>query len=407
MPRFLTAFVLLLSLAAAASPAQARSHIALVVDNAASLGGGATASRARDIATALERMSYTVRMSQGTDAAGLRQLIQAFRTDTKESEVALFYYRGPALSAGGHNLLVPRGTPAGRPLDETAIAMAEIEAAMTASKANVVLLDPSTDDAALETLVRQQPDRSLALAAFAPQPRFLIASAAIPGQPRHDRASAFSEALAVELANPDFNWGTLAQNLRWQTFQRSRGAQVPMILNRLESAVQVAALGSDAVAPGLPGRALSPTERRAFIVQVQNELKQRSCHSGDPDGDAATAGRGLAELLRTRNDAPRLDLASATPAEYEAWLEWLRGTNGQLCEPASPPVRAKRPIAKPQVEAPPAKTQRAERPVQRRVERQDPPPRSPPVVRREPSGGGGGRSSGGGSGGGSIRIPSF
>jgi hypothetical protein len=426
MSRFFALIATLLTALLAAAPdALARSHVALVIDNAETPATPAAATRAQEIVRSLERMSYVVTHANGADAASLRRLLGQFRTSTEGAEVALFYFSGPALSVAGRNLLVGRGAAPERAIEEQAVPVAEIEAGMKASKANVVVLEAGDQVARLAEIVRQRPDRSLALSPISPRPGFLFASAAPPGRFHAAKPGVFTEALAAELANRDFNWGTLAANLRWQTFQRSHGAQVPLILSGLSGPVRVAAAGGDLPLPTLPGRALSAAERERLIAEVQRELKARQCHEAEPNGDANAAAGGLAALGKVRKDAPRLDVASATRDDYEAWLKWLRGTEGRLCPPAAPvpavvppPARQKKaPVATPQREEPPARQQRASpppEPKQRRVERAEPaprrsPPPSPPVVRRESSGGGGGARSGGGGGGGgpTIRVPSF
>ncbi|MEZ5857257.1 MAG: hypothetical protein R3D67_21920 [Hyphomicrobiaceae bacterium] len=413
----LTCLSLLTAWLGLAGPASARSHVALVIDNAPAVAAGSAGDKVALFARSLERLSYGVTLAKARDNADLRRLLAKFATDAKGAEVAVFYFKGPAIHDNGRNLLLAPDHARSTRMDDMAVAVAEIEALLTASKANVLLIDPNTPDRTANTLVGASADRTFTLSRFKSRPGLLIASAnSASSDLRLGEANVFSNALTSVASHSEFDWNAFATKLRWETFQRSRGGQVPMILNGLSSPVKMAALGDTKVPLTLPAPKMTDSLRTGLITQVETELKARACHAGAVDGDAAAAARSLELLSRQRQDAPKLDIASATPDEYEIWLDWLRSTRGHLCAPDAPvtvPPPASRPnVAKPEPDEPPARrrTRRAtprEDPPERkrRAEREDRPSRrEAPVRRRNNDGGGGG---GGGGRGPSIRIPSF
>ncbi len=411
--RFCAQLAALVAMLAAllAMPALATTHVALVVDTSpfSQVGGP---SRPRDIARSLEQKSYRVILAEGADTARLRQVLAEFRASASTAEVAVFYYHGRALTLGGRNHLVATSSGPDA-IDSATVPLDEIASQMTAAQANIVMLETGHPDAQLAQLATQRPDISIALAELQARPRFLVASALVPGQrPGPGSKGVFSDALVSQLANGDDNWLALAESVRWDTFQRSKGAEVPFVLSSLQSPVRLLPPGAAAV----PQRQLSPADRTVLVRRLQQRLKSRACHEPDIDGDVATVSRELEAMRKLRTDIPPLDLESANEGEWTAWLQWLEGATGRLCAPLEPEVAATVPpaLAPPVIPkaAPPrtppqsAPESPRERPRARPVRVAPPPPqRRAPVVQRErprpaPARGGGG-------GGGTPRIPAF
>lgn len=397
-----------------AMPAMATTHVALVVDTSPVAQAGGT-SRPREIARSLEQKNYRVILAEGADSTRLRQVLAEFRDSASAAEVAVFYYHGRALTLGGRNHLVATSTGAGG-IEAATVPLDEIASQMTAAQANIVMLETGHPDAQLAQLATQRSDISIALAELQPRPRFLVASALVPGQrPGPGSKGVFSDALVSQLANGDDNWLALAESVRWDTFQRSKGAEVPFVLSSLQSPVRLLPPGVGPLPRGtapLPRRELSTADRTVFVRRLQQSLKSRTCHQPEIDGDVATVSRELEKMRQFRTDLPALDLETANESDWTAWLQWLEGAKGRLCPPAKPEIATTAPPVLPKA-APPrtppksAPESRPERPKARPVRVAPPPPRrrAPEVQRRaprrEPAPA---RNSGGG---GTPRIPAF
>ena len=102
------------------------------------------ANDARDMAKLLTDLGFDARSVTNRDAAKLRRDLERFAEDAEGADVALIYYSGHGIEAGGENWLVPIDANAGS-LDDAAERLVPLSAVLDSLKATVpvtiVLLD--------------------------------------------------------------------------------------------------------------------------------------------------------------------------------------------------------------------------------------------------------------------------
>ena len=317
-----------------AMPAAAQKHVALVLDNGR-IQAAAPATQASRIAEGLERLRYQVIFGRQQDRAGMRKYINDFRGALKDAEVALFYFKGVTLDASGRNLLMASNAAPGNPIEQNAVPLDDIADLMTASRANVLLVDGGYTDPTAVSLARSAAGVSPGMARLRDRSRFMVAFANMPGSVgRSDAESPFAEALASYLTGRDVAAADLGRQLRQDVFERTRGSQLPWVRSDL-GALRLAALPEASTPAPLETPVVPSFDRSAFVRAVQTELKRHQCYSGAIDGDVgAQTNSGLEDLAETTagNKAPEIKFASAKLEEFENWLEWSRKFKEPLCE---------------------------------------------------------------------------
>lgn len=327
-----------------AMPAAAQKHVALVLDNGG-IQAPAPETQASRIAEGLERLRYQVIFGRQQDRAGMRRHINDFRDQLRDAEVALFYFKGVTLDASGRNLLMATNATPGNPIEQYGVPLDEIADLMTASRANVLLLDAGYSNSTAERLAQSATGVSPALAPLRERSRFMVAFANTPGKlGRSDAASPFAEVVATFLTSRNLTSADLGRHLKQDVFDRTRGSQLPWVRSDL-GAIQLAALPDAPAATPLETPATPTFDRSAMVRAVQSELKRHQCYRGEIDGDAGPlTNSGLEELLETATGkkAPEIQIASANLQEFEIWLEWSRKINDAVCESvATPSVRGR------------------------------------------------------------------
>jgi hypothetical protein len=328
-----------------AMPAAAQKHVALVLDNGGIQAAAPTTPTSR-IAESLERMQYRVIFGRQQDQAGMRKYINDFRGQLKDAEVALFYFKGVTLDSSGRNLLMASNAAPGRPIEQHAVALDDIADLMTASRANVLLVDAGYSNLTAETLARSATGVSPAMSRLRDRSRFMVAFANMPGKVgRSDTESPFADVLATYLTSQDLTSADLGRHLQQDVFDRTRGSQLPWVRSDL-GAVRLAALPEGQTAAPLQIPVLPSFDRSAFVRAVQAELKRHQCYGGAINGDAQQTDAGLEDLAETTTGkkAPEIELASAKPEEFENWLTWSRKFSDPICERHSAPAVRRAPV---------------------------------------------------------------
>lgn len=332
-------------------PAAAQKHVALVLDN----GGVQQTAPATRIAEGLERMRYQVIVGRQQDQSGMRKYINEFRGALTDAEVALFYFKGVTLDASGRNLLVATNAAPGRPIEQSTVALDEIADLMTASRANVLLVDAGYANRTAEELARSGTGITPTIARIRDRSRFMVAFANMPGRAaRSDSESPFAEMLAKYLSDGSLTSADLGRRLRSDVYEHTRGSQLPWVRSDL-GAVRLAALPESTAPVPLDTPAAPAIDRVAFVRAMQTELQRHQCYSGTINGSAALTHSALQVLGRTRagQGGPHIVVASAHADEYESWLEWIRSVQDPICAPAHvvAPIRRAYPAKPPRARA--------------------------------------------------------
>lgn len=224
-----------------AMPAAAQKHIALVLDNGG-IQTPAPETQASRIAESLERLRYQVIFGRQQDRAGMRRHISDFRDQLRDAEVALFYFKGVTLDASGRNLLMAANAAPGNPIEQYGVPLDEIADLMTASRANVLLLDAGYSNSTAERLAQSIAGVSPTLAPLRERSRFMVAFANTPGKlGRSDADSPFADVVATFLTSRNLTSADLGRHLKQDVFDRTRGSQLPWVRSDL-GAIQLAAL---------------------------------------------------------------------------------------------------------------------------------------------------------------------
>ena len=252
-----------------AMPAAAQKHVALVLDN----GGIQTVAPATPtsrIAEGLERMQYRVIIGRQQDrrVCGSTSTTSAARSK-KDAEVALFYFKGVTLDSSGRNLLMSSSAAPGRPIDQQAVALDEIADLMTASRANVLLVDGGYANRTTGTRSLEAPLafhlrwRRCASAAGSWWPLPTRPDGSAVPTPRTPSLKSWPPFSSKE----DITSADLGRQLKQDVFERTRGSQLPWVRSDL-GAVQLAAL------PTVPAAPLQTPEVPASIAVLWSVLSR-------------------------------------------------------------------------------------------------------------------------------------
>jgi uncharacterized caspase-like protein len=251
------------------APAQdGPTRMAFVVGNAAHDGAAALPEAGRDareIATVLERQGLEVSLLLNGDAATFAAAFESFARRAEGAALALVYFGGYGLRAGGEDYLLPidLAPESAAAVRAGGIALDGLIARLaTGNRPAVFLLDAShalalPGGAGLEA----------GLGAPVPGPESLIALAAqpgtlAPGGGRHAFSAALAESLAVEGQSLDRVLADLVESVR----TRSGGQQVPWLASSLTTPAFLNPFVPDA--EDFARLAAMSGQQRAFVIGI-------------------------------------------------------------------------------------------------------------------------------------------
>lgn len=115
---------------------------------------------------------------------------------------------------------------------------------------------------------------------------------------------------------------------------------------RQKKEVQVARLSA-------PEDAGAAAERTTYLIKVQSVLKESGCYEGETTGNLNATSNALGNFKRQYNaGTPPLELASATPGEFDDWLDWFAKLKSFSCAKVSPAAKPNEKYTRPQKPAP-------------------------------------------------------
>ncbi len=242
-------FVILATITAVvlATPAGARdgpARVALVIGNSAYRNVPVLANPAHDaddIASAFERLGFSVRRLTDASYDDMRKGLLEFSQRARGAEMAVLFFAGHGMEIGGENWLIPVDASLKTDLDiqQEAIALRSIMLMVsTASKLGLVVLDACRNNPFLAKMQRTVLSRSVerGLARIEPVANVLVAYAAKDGTTVDDgagRNSAFTTALLKYLETPGLEINFLFRNVRDEVIAATRSEQQPFVYGSL------------------------------------------------------------------------------------------------------------------------------------------------------------------------------
>lgn len=191
----------------------------------------------RLVAETLERLEFSVTRIEDADLASFRAALSDFAFRAEAADVAVVYFAGHGMEAGGRNYLLPSDvvSTSRQAASESSVTLDELLASVDkARQLRIVILDSCRNDpfAKLEakvTLDAADP-RSVGLAPASPERGTLVAYAARDGQVAFDgdgENSPFATALARALPTPDLEIGLMFRRVRDAVLEQTGNEQEP------------------------------------------------------------------------------------------------------------------------------------------------------------------------------------
>jgi len=308
----------------AISPVNAANRVALVIGNGAYEKVPVLPNPTRDaadIGDSLSRLGFTVtRLSNGT-ASTMRKSIVEFGRAAEGSDMAIVFYAGHGMEAGGENWLIPIDAELRNDTDVESEAISLRSISLQVSKARqlgLVILDACRNNPFAAKMQRSLHVRAVTrgLAPIEPTDNVLVAYAARDGTTANDgegRNSPFTAALLHNIETPGLEISFLFRNVRDEVMSATKREQQPFVYGSLSkeaiylkplAAAQtliappttIAKLSTEQEAPkasATPGSSLKRNvyslddARRVTAVAVEQELKMPPFAIGETKSDVS------------------------------------------------------------------------------------------------------------------------
>jgi hypothetical protein len=226
------------------TPASAADRVALVIGNGAYQKVPTLPNPPRDaadIGTALERLNFKVNRLNNAGAAEMRKAIVDFGRATEGSEMAVVFYAGHGMEAGGENWLIPTDAELRSDTDVESEAVSLRSINLQVSKARqlgLVILDACRNNPFAAKMQRTLRTRAVArgLAPTEPTDNVLVAYAARDGTTANDgdgRNSPFTTALLRNIETPGLEISFLFRNVRDEVMTATKREQQPFVYGSL------------------------------------------------------------------------------------------------------------------------------------------------------------------------------
>jgi hypothetical protein len=226
------------------APASAADRVALVIGNGAYQKVPTLPNPPRDaadIGTALERLNFKVTRLSNAGAAEMRKAIVDFGRATEGSEMAVVFYAGHGMEAGGENWLIPTDAELRSDTDVESEAVSLRSINLQVSKARqlgLVILDACRNNPFAAKMQRSLRTRAVArgLAPTEPTDNVLVAYAARDGTTANDgdgSNSPFTTALLRNIETPGLEISFLFRNVRDEVMIATKREQQPFVYGSL------------------------------------------------------------------------------------------------------------------------------------------------------------------------------
>ena len=300
----------------ALAPASAAERVALVIGNGAYQKVPALPNPARDaadIGTALERLNFKVTRLSNVGAAEMRRAIVDFGRTTEGSEMAIVFYAGHGMEAGGENWLIPTDAELRSDTDVENEAISLRSISLQVSKARqlgLVILDACRNNPFAAKMQRSLRTRAVTrgLAPTEPTDNVLVAYAARDGTTANDgdgRNSPFTTALLRNIETPGLEISLLFRNVRDEVMTATKREQQPFVYGSLSKeaiylkppvAAQTSVAAPPAAVPATPPTVVakaSPDQNVDKGRSTGSEEKTRNAFTDDDAKRVAAMGSKL------------------------------------------------------------------------------------------------------------------
>jgi len=284
-----------------AVPASAADRVALVIGNGAYQKVPTLPNPPRDatdIGAALERLNFKVTRLSNASAAEMRKAIVDFGRTTDGSEMAVVFYAGHGMEAGGENWLIPTDAELRSDADVESEAVSLRSINLQVSKARqlgLVILDACRNNPFAAKMQRSLRTRAVArgLAPTEPTDNVLVAYAARDGTTANDgdgRNSPFTTALLRNIETPGLEISFLFRNVRDEVMTATKREQQPFVYGSLskEAIYLKPPIVAQPAAPAAPATASAPPVTIAKTSTEQNAGKDRTTPPDEKKRNAFT-----------------------------------------------------------------------------------------------------------------------
>jgi Caspase domain len=265
-----------------AVPAFAADRVALVIGNGAYQRVPALPNPPRDaadIAHALERLDFKVTQLNNATASDMRKALVDFGHAAEGSMMAVVFYAGHGIEAGGENWLVPTDAELRSDTDIESEAVSLRSVNLQASKARqlgLIILDACRNNPFAAKMKRSLSTRAVArgLAPTEPTDNVLVAYAARDGTTASDgdgRNSPFTTALLRNIETPGLEISFLFRRVRDDVMAATKREQQPFVYGSLskEEIYLKAPATSASPPPTINQTAEAPAEDQKFWQAIK------------------------------------------------------------------------------------------------------------------------------------------
>jgi uncharacterized caspase-like protein len=235
--------LLLFALLAGAMPAEAR-RVALIIANARYANAPTLTNPLADaklIEASLRRAGFDdVQTRTNLGKAAVEAELRAFGNRAEGADVALFYYAGHGIEAGGQNYLIPTDAKLqrDRDLDIEATRLETVMQVVSSARLRLIILDACRNNPFEASMQRSIRTRSVSrgLAEVEPEGETMVVYAAKAGSTAADGDGAnspFATALARRLPQPGLEIGLLFRSVRDDVLTATGRTQEPFTYGSL------------------------------------------------------------------------------------------------------------------------------------------------------------------------------
>jgi uncharacterized caspase-like protein len=345
-PSLLTAATFLVATAifAAASPAFSADRVALVIGNGLYQKVAALPNPTRDaddISRALERLNFRVTRLSNADAADMRKAVINFGRAAEGSEMAVVYYAGHGMEAGGENWLIPVDAELRADTDVEIEAISLRSVTLQVSKAQqlgLVILDACRDNPFAAKMQRSLRTRAVTrgLAPTEPTDNVLVAYAARDGTTANDgegKNSPFTAALLHNIETPGLEISFLFRNVRDEVMAATKREQQPFVYGSLsKEAIYLKPLALHSLQQGSADEATSSKENEQWQAIKTSSVPglYEEFLTKYPNSPHAFEARERLTDLKSKQVASLNPATTASPNTTVEKPELLQGTQGDV-----------------------------------------------------------------------------